>query len=171
MSSSPGVIAAVVVTMIAFCIVPPSVISSVAPVQSSQAWKNARSPSAPPPFVFPIVWFTLYLLAAAALSLQLLMPNPAASGGVRYTALGLLLAQLIIGYAWPLVWNTGNSYGSSFMILAMLALTIPGVVLALRTNLIAGCLWTPLIAWLVFALMLSAQTTAIQDSQKVRNGV
>lgn len=153
--------ALIITGVIIFCIVPPAVIGATSPIQKSKGWQRQRPPLAPPAVVFPIVWFILYALAAAALCLQLLVPEKGVTAAVQYTGVALLAAQLIIGFAWPIVWNKGNTRGAAYMIVAMLALAIPGVILATKTNLVAGALWSPLLAWLVFALVLTAQRSQV----------
>jgi len=116
--------------------------------------------SSPPGVVFSVVWPVLYVLAAVALWLQITSPSTAVSPAVQWTGVGLMAAQLILGFAWMPVFASGRHTTATWMIVAMLVLSVTGVTLAAATNAVAGTLWAPYIAWLIFALVLSAQVDA-----------
>lgn len=154
-------IAIVVPIIILLCFLPPAVMTFQFPIKKSPAWKSERPALAPPPITFPIVWFVLYALAAAALCLQILMPNASVNAGIQYTGVAFMIAQLILGFAWPAAWYKNELKASAYIIIAMLAFSFPGILLAAKTNILAGALWSPLLAWLIFALILNTQSVSM----------
>ena len=137
-------------------LLPPIVVGALSAIQKSDAWQSTRPAFAPPAAVFPVVWSLLYVAAATALTLQIFRTSGTATNqAVKWTAVALVWAQLIIGFAWPLVWNANHPVASIYMILGMLALLMPGIVLTSRVNIAAAALWSVMAVWLVFALMLS----------------
>ena len=141
---------------------PPIIIAATSPIQKSSAWNSSSRPAfSPPAVVFPIVWSLLYAAAAAALMLQIFWASGTASAALKWTAVALVCAQLISGFAWPVVWNANKLRAATFMILGMLALLVPGIVLASKVNAASAALWSAMAVWLVFALLLSAASTQI----------
>lgn len=137
---------------------PPIVISAVSPIQKSSGWTVKKPAFAPPAVVFPIVWSFLYIAAAVALMLQIFWASKDASDALKWTAVALVSAQLLIGFAWPVVWNANKLRAATFMILGMLALLVPGIVLTSKVNTVAAALWSVMAVWLVFAMFLSASS-------------
>ncbi len=112
---------------------------------------------APPAPVFVVVWVVLYLLAAVALWFQCCAKG--VSPGVQWTGVALLGAQLVAGWFWTLLFRS-DKRAATWMVAAMLIVTLPGLVLAAKTSVTAGALWAPYAAWLVFALVLSSFSAA-----------
>jgi len=119
-----------------------------------------RPASSPPGVVFAVVWPVLYVLAAVALWLQVTSPSTAVSPAVQWTGVGLMAAQLMLGFAWMPVFASGRHKAATWIIVAMLVMSFTGTTLASATNIVASTLWAPYIAWLIFALVLSAQVDA-----------
>ena len=136
-------------------ILPPILVGTLSPIQKSNAWRSQRPAFAPPSAVFPVVWSLLYVAAASALTLQIFWASKNVSASIKWTAVALVCAQLLIGFAWPVVWNKNHLSAAMYMILLMLAFLMPGIVLTARVNVAAAALWSVLAVWLVFALMLS----------------
>ena len=117
-------------------------------------------PSSPPPVAYPIVWSVLYAIAAVALWLQCVAPSQAGSivaPGIQWTSVALLGAQLLLSFGWTAIWTSGNTRAATWLVVGMLALAVPGVILAARVSIIAAALWAPYLVWLVFALVLCSE--------------
>lgn len=119
-----------------------------------------KLPSAPPPVAFSIVWPLLYLLAAGGLWLQCVAPSTA-HPGVRWTGVALLAAQLVCSWVWTPVFAANKRREATWMVVGMLMATVAGIILAARTSVVAGALWAPYAAWLVFALVLCSESNRI----------
>lgn len=145
-------------------LVPPAVIAAVAPIKDSEGWKRKKPAFAPPAVVFPIAWTFLYIAAATALMLQVFWPSAQSSPALQWTAVALVSAQLVMGYAWPFLWRANNLRGATLLIVAMLACLTPGIVLTTRINVAASALWSVMAVWLAFALTLSAATASHSDT-------
>jgi tryptophan-rich sensory protein len=96
--------------------------------------------------------------------LQIFWASDDANSAVKWTAVALVSAQLVVGFAWPVVWNANQLRAATFMILGMLALLAPGIVLTSRVNTVSAALWSVMAVWLVFALLLSASSVDKQVS-------
>lgn len=149
---------ATLVSLIVVFQVVPAVVASQFSVRASPLWKTTVRPSvAPPPLVFSVVWPVLYLCAAGAMFFQAAMPSTA-SAGVRWSGAGIMGAMLVLSFAWTPVFVKGKAKAAAWMIVAMLMLGATGTVLAGATNIISAALWAPWLGWLVFALIMSAET-------------
>ena len=131
---------------------------------ATTASTSLSAPSAPPGVVFMVVWPVLYLLAAVALWLQIVAPSSTTSTGVQWCGVVLMALQLVAGFAWMPVFIAGSKKAATWLVLGMLIVSVTGVVLVAATNGTAAALWAPYIAWLVFALVLSAQVNARDDA-------
>jgi tryptophan-rich sensory protein len=152
-----GVQIAGIVGLCTTVLVVPFVIAGVlAPMKGS----DSTTPSSPPAIVYPIVWFVLYVCAGAALALQIYWPTHGSAQLVRVAAT-LMAAQLLLGFAWPLIRKHCSSNVATWAIVGMLLLAFPGVVLTNQVNGMAASLWAPYVAWLLFALMLMVQDKTI----------
>lgn len=110
-------------------------------------------PLTPPPWVFPVVWTTLYLLMGyCAYRIQTASADPAQ---IRQ-ALNSYLLQLGINFLWPLVFFRLQWYLGALVLLAALWYC---VFLTLRRfsaiDETAGNLLLPYILWVTFALYLN----------------
>jgi benzodiazapine receptor len=152
----------VFVVLVVVLQVVPAVIATQAPIRSAPVWNDAsiRPSAAPPSIVFAIVWPILYLLVAGGLTLQSTFPTTA-KPAVRWAGVCLIAVTVILTFVWTPVFvrSTVKSVtAATYMIVAMLCVSVPGVVLAYLTRPAAGALLTPLPLWLIFALVLSFQT-------------
>ena len=132
-------------------------------VPYSAALRSAAAtlPAAPPPLAFAIVWPILYTLLAIAVFLLITYPEPTVAPGMAWAACGLLVAQLGINFAWTPVFAQGKRSAAALMIVVMLMLTVAALGLAATAQPVAAALLGPYAAWLVFALILSAQEGAV----------
>lgn len=127
------------------------------------------TPSAPPPVAFAVIWPVLYtLLAGAAFAIVCVdgqdgvsqTATASRSAWTKWTALGLVLAQLALNWAWTPVFAQGKQSAATLLVVGMLALTLPAIALTAGTQPLTAALLSPYAAWLVFALLLSAQSQA-----------
>ena len=131
-----------------------------APYMGSLRGALGSTPSAPPPLAFAIMWPVLYTLLALAAGFLVCYPSSSAGAGVQWTAFGLLMAQLVLNWFWTPVYATGKSSTANLLIVAMLMLTLPAIALSATAQPLSAALMSPYAAWLVFALVLSAQGQA-----------
>jgi translocator protein len=117
-------------------------------------FRRLRKPAGtPPPAVFGPAWGTLYLLMGVAAWLVW------REGLTRKTALalGLFAAQLVLNFAWSLIFFGQHRLGAALLEIAMLWLTILLTVVAFwRVRRAAGALLVPYLAWVSFASYLNA---------------
>ena len=142
-----------------FTLLPPILVGTLSPIRKSKTWHSRKPSFAPPAFIFPIVWSVLYVAAAAALTLQTFWASSEARESVKWAALVLVSLQLVIGFAWPVVWNAKHDSAAVYMIVLMLGLLVPGIVLTAKVNIAASALWSVTAVWLIFALILSTAST------------
>ena len=112
-----------------------------------------KPPGTPPPAVFGPVWGTLYLLMGIAAWLVW------REGLTRQTALalGLFAAQLVLNFAWSLIFFRQHRLGAALLEIAVLWLAILLTVVAFwRVRRPAGALLVPYLAWVSFAAYLNA---------------
>jgi benzodiazapine receptor len=127
---------------------------------SNNKLKNALvdTPAAPPPIAFAIVWPILYTFLAVAVFFLICYPAKGTSKALQWTACGLLLAQLIINFAWTPVFASGKRSTATILIIVMLMLTLSSLALSATAQPVSAALTGPYAAWLIFALLLSAQS-------------
>jgi translocator protein len=112
-----------------------------------------RPPLTPPPVVFGPAWTALYLLMGVAVWLVW------REGLTRQTglALGLFAAQLVLNFAWSLIFFGQHRLGVALLEIALLWLTILATIIAFwRVRRAAGALLLPYLAWVSFATYLNA---------------
>ena len=146
-------------------LLPPVLVGTLSPIRKSDAWHTSRPAFAPPALVFPVVWSLLYIAAASALTLQIFWASNDVLASVKWTAVALVCAHLIIGFAWPVVWNANRVLAAIYMILAMLALLMPGIILTAKVNIYASALWSVMAVWLIFALILSTASATKRQTK------
>lgn len=112
-----------------------------------------NKPAAQPPgWAFGAAWSLLYVLMGLAVARVMATPP---SPERRY-ALGLFFLQLILNFAWsPLFFGAHLVLPAFLVILAMIAITVPTLVMFARQDGPAGWLLAPYLAWLVFAAYLN----------------
>ena len=107
-----------------------------------------KPPLTPPGWVFPVVWTVLYALmgfGAARISLEDGCPY-------RKQGLNLFVAQLIVNFFWPLLFfRMGMRLVAFVWLLLLLGLVLLTASLFYQVRKIAGLLYIPYLAWMVFA--------------------
>lgn len=106
----------------------------------------------PPGWAFPLAWSLLYILLGLALALVL--RRRGAPG--RAIALTLFAAQMLLNFAWtPVFFGLHRPEAALFLIVLMLALTIPAAFLFGRISRAAGWMMLAYLGWLAFASLLN----------------
>ncbi|MBT5338660.1 tryptophan-rich sensory protein [Candidatus Falkowbacteria bacterium] len=128
-------------------------IGSVFTTSNITSWyQNLTRPSfAPPNWVFAPVWTILFVLMAIALFI-------AWENKFKKAKLGLLffVAQLVLNVFWSfLFFGLHNPWFALIEIIALLIFIILTTINFWRTNLWAGILMLPYIAWVGFATILN----------------
>lgn len=109
---------------------------------------------APPNFVFPIVWPTLY--AMMAIALWRLIEAPASRGRTR--AISLFLGQLALNAAWTWVFFHFEMIRGGLIVIIALAVLIAATMAASwRVSRLAAWLLAPYLLWISFATLVSAE--------------
>ncbi|GGN90079.1 TspO/MBR family protein [Haloarcula pellucida] len=112
----------------------------------------------PPPWVFGVVWTTLFTLMGVALYLVW----RADAGRQRRLALGLFAAQMAFNVAWtPTFFQAQNLTLALGVILGLLALLLPTTVAFYRVRRRAGLLLVPYLLWVAFAAVLNYRFVAV----------
>jgi tryptophan-rich sensory protein len=147
---------------------------------------GGQAAATPPPVTFAVVWPILYALVACALAFQSLGPVSAAtsdcilrpgaaatpcssacvSPSIRWGGVAVMAAVVVLTLVWPPVFVRNKNRAAALLIVAMLALGGIGAVLASKTSTPATVLWIPLLAWLIFALILTCETAEVQRQQQ-----
>jgi len=112
-----------------------------------------KPPATPPPAVFGPAWTILYLLMGIAVWLVW------REGLTRLTALalGLFAAQLVLNFAWSLIFFGQHRIGAALIEIAVLWLVILATIIAFwRVRPAAGALLLPYLGWVSFASYLNA---------------
>jgi benzodiazapine receptor len=113
-----------------------------------------QSSLTPPPAVFTVVWTLLYALIGVAIWYVSVKSQSTAG----WVALGFIVVQLAINYAWTPVFTSGNNMRTSaLMIVAMLMLTGVAIVVAGKVSVVPSAILSVYFAWLIFALILTAK--------------
>lgn len=108
-----------------------------------------KPPLSPPGVVFPIVWTLLYMLMGIS---SYLILEADAKAKPRARALTVYGAQLIVNFAWPLLFFSAGAYLPAFLLLVFLwALVAYMAVLFWRIRKTAAWLQAPYLIWLTFA--------------------
>lgn len=104
----------------------------------------------PPNWAFPVAWFTLWALQAAALAVLLASDRPG-----RVAAIGLLAAQFVTAVAWQsVVFGPGRLQLSAWWLVIVLVLVVAATIAAWRVTSVAGVLIAPTIVWVSVATAL-----------------
>lgn len=107
---------------------------------------GSKIPARPPGVVFGVVWFMLYLLIGIAW---------VEARKVNQLESDILFLILTISLTlWPLMYNV-SSKAALYTLLVILLITIIVVGYSWITSKIAGYLISPLLAWIIFAIMLN----------------
>jgi tryptophan-rich sensory protein len=147
---------------LAAAIVPAGIMAAdkASSAQLRETGTGSATPSAPPGAVFSVVWTILFLLAGGMLAYQGLTARTATD----WSAFAVLALAVVLCWMWSFVYARTRK-GATFLILAILLITVVGVVVWGSTKHAQKgilCLpWVPLMVWLVFALMLSVQNATV----------
>lgn len=112
-----------------------------------------QPPLSPPGAVFPVVWTILYaLMGYGAARICQKEDSPQKS-----LALNLFVTQLVVNFFWSLIFFNLQRYGFSFFWLLLLwVLVLLMIICFARVDKTAALLQIPYLAWLTFAVYLSA---------------
>jgi benzodiazapine receptor len=156
---SQGAVAGIVVGITVVVVV----IGSLVGVFAGKSLKNTaqKLPSSPSPIVFQIIWPILYACIGIALGLLATMPSKESSPALQWTAFAFIASQLVLNYAWTPVYSKGDYNTANLMLVVMLMLTFVSIALSVKAQVISAALLSPYAAWLIFALVLSAQTQQV----------
>lgn len=132
-------------------------------VHARQSLAKSSAPSAPPGAVFMAVWFVLYILTGCAATYQGFHSTKAQ----HWVSLALLLATVIVAWAWPTIWDqTARGHmpagAPAWTIAAMLLVGGTGITLVPSAT--SGALWAPFLLWLIVALGLCLQGASASAS-------
>lgn len=113
----------------------------------------ARPEWAPPPGVFGPVWTVLYLMMAVA---AWLVWTRLGSGRNTWTTHGLYLAQLVANALWSVFFfGEHNGLAAFINIVVLDVLVLSTTVAFFRVHRLAGLMFIPYAAWVLFATGLS----------------
>jgi tryptophan-rich sensory protein len=111
----------------------------------------------PPPATFGIVWSVLYVLMGLAAALVV----SARGAPGRGLALGAFVVQLLLNLAWSPLFFGLHRISAALTLLGVLDLAVLAtLVLFWRVRPIAGMLFVPYLAWVLFATVLNWQFLA-----------
>lgn len=128
--------------------------SRIAPGGADNRWYAALTKPAgtPPDWVFGVVWTTLYVMMGLALAMIL----HARGSRMRGLAIALFVLQLALNLVWsPMFFGAHQVQPALVTLLAIIALTIPTVLLFQRIRVVAGLLLVPYLLWLAYATYLN----------------
>ena len=112
-----------------------------------------KSPLTPPNWVFSVVWPLLYASIVVYYVLMILYTSCSA-----FTCIPLILftIQMILNFAWPIVFFTYEKSKSAFIILlSMLGLTTATVYYSYQISLAYTYIILPYLFWITFATYLN----------------
>jgi benzodiazapine receptor len=112
-----------------------------------------KPPLTPPPAAFGPAWTALYLLMGVAAWLVWREGLSRRTGRAR----GRVAAQLVLNFAWSLIFFGQHRLGVALIEIVVLWLTILATILAFwQVRRAAGALLLPYLAWVSFAAYLNA---------------
>jgi tryptophan-rich sensory protein len=113
----------------------------------------------PPPFVFPIVWTTLYILMGIALWR---LWDRAAPSPARRTAIGWFFVQFALNAAWsPVFFGWHGTRAALAVIAALLIAIVATIIASRRVDRVAAALLLPYLAWVSYATTINAGVVAL----------
>ena len=107
-----------------------------------------KPPLSPPAAVFPVAWTILYaLMGAGAARIYCLPPS-----AERSIALRIFAIQLVVNFAWSILFFNFQAFGLAFLWLILLCALIVRMILAfLELDAPAGWMQLPYLLWVFFA--------------------
>ena len=111
-----------------------------------------QPPLSPPGWLFPAVWFVLFVLMGVAAYLVWMRDSTGRNG-----ALILYGAQLVFNFFWTLIFFNLQNYALAFFwLLALWLLILLTTIQFFKETTAAGWLLVPYLAWVAFAGYLNA---------------
>lgn len=111
-----------------------------------------QPPLSPPGWLFPAVWFVLFVLMGVAAYLVWMRDSTGRNG-----ALILYSAQLVFNFFWTLIFFNLQNYALAFFwLLALWLLILLTTLQFFKETTAAGWLLVPYLAWVAFAGYLNA---------------
>lgn len=129
-----------------------------------------KKPSfAPPPWLFGVAWSILYTVQGiAAYLVRVSRPEPyapASEDGTRRALILYAFLQLLLALYAPFAANLGVAF---FIVLSSAALAVVVTVQFFSHSTAAGWLMTALVAWLLFASLLSFSLLLMNSAKRLR---
>lgn len=131
-----------------------AVVGALAAGSTGQEYAALRTPAwAPPSWLFGPVWTVLYAMIAAS---GWLVWRKAGSIRAARTPLGVYSLQLVLNLAWTPLFFGAGLYGTAFVEIILLMVTILAtIVLFARIHRAAALLLVPYAGWTLFATALN----------------
>ena len=108
----------------------------------------------PPNWVFPVAWTSLFLLMAFSFWRILRQVN---GGRPRTIAIVAFILQLVVNVSWSLAFFAAQNIGAGLVVGILLVAAVAWMVVAFRRiDPLAGNVQLPYLAWVSFALVLTA---------------
>lgn len=122
--------------------------------ESIQVYGTLNKPwFSPPDIVFPIVWTILYILMAIA-AYRIFLRHK--QGGKTKSALWFYIIQLVLNFAWSIIFFYLKLYGLAFIeLIILLIFIVITTIKFFKFDKIAGILMIPYIIWVSFAGVLN----------------
>nr|WP_206528904.1 TspO/MBR family protein [Clostridium perfringens] len=122
--------------------------------ESVQVYSTLNKPwFSPPAIVFPIVWTILYILMAIA-AYRIFLRHK--QGEKTKSALWFYIIQLVLNFAWSIIFFNFKLYGLAFIeLIILLIFIVITTIKFLKFDKIAGILMIPYIIWVSFAGVLN----------------
>ncbi|SQC07712.1 TspO/MBR family protein [Clostridium perfringens] len=122
--------------------------------ESVQVYSTLNKPwFSPPAIVFPIVWTILYILMAIA-AYRIFLRHK--QGEKTKSSLWFYIIQLVLNFAWSIIFFNFKLYGLAFIeLIILLIFIVITTIKFLKFDKIAGILMIPYIIWVSFAGVLN----------------
>lgn len=122
--------------------------------ESAQVYNTLNKPwFSPPAIAFPIVWTILYILMAIA-AYRIFLRHK--QGGKTKSALWFYIIQLVLNFAWSIIFFHFELYGLAFIeLIILLIFIVITTIKFFKFDKIAGILMIPYIIWVSFAGVLN----------------
>lgn len=137
--------------------VAPLILGMLSGFASNLSGAGSKIPARPPGVVFGIVWFMLYLLIGIA------WVEARKVNQLESDILFLILTVALV--IWPFMYNISSKV-ALYVLLVILLITIIVVGYSWITSKIAGYLISPLLAWIIFAMLLNFTEVNMQDARR-----
>lgn len=114
-------------------------------------YKNLEQPAlSPPGILFPIVWSVLYILMG--ISAAMVYEKRESSPSLAKEGLYLYASNLVLNFAWSIIFFNFNAFLLSFIWLLLLLFTIIRMIMVFyKVDKVAGYLQIPYVIWVAFA--------------------